>query len=97
MSVHDPLGGVAVKIVISIKPDADMRDERTVLVSVGVADEMPVLVKGSFGELGELIGRAWVNQGRAQSSTPVAPPSDSDDEGVVLATADAAYGDDDIW
>ena len=97
MSVHDPLGGVAVKIVISIKPDADVRDERTVLVSVGVAGEMPVMAKGSFGELGELIGRAWVNQGRAQSSTPVAPPSDSDDEGVVLATADAAYGDDDIW
>ncbi len=96
MSVHDPLGGVAVKIVVSVKPDADERDERTVLVSVGVAGEMPVMVKGSFGQLGELIGRAWANHGLAQSSTPVAPPPNSNDGGVVLSAADAAYGVDDI-
>ena len=59
LTVTDPLAEQEVTILITLPPSDQTRDERPVLVSVGVTEQLPVIKTGSFGELTALIHEAW--------------------------------------
>jgi hypothetical protein len=66
LEVPDPLADQEVTIVVRVQADSDQRDERTILVTVGLPNQAPVLVTGRFGELLGLIDQAWVRYGARQ-------------------------------
>ena len=59
LTIQDPLDGQAVTIIITLPASQHARDERQALVSVGVADQMPVIKTGPFGNIAGLIDEAW--------------------------------------
>jgi hypothetical protein len=67
LTVEDPLADQEVSIVITLAATTQPRDERPVLVSVGVAEQLPVIKTGVFGNMPALIHEAWTAFGvRAQ-------------------------------
>ena len=84
LAVADPLAGRETTIVITLAAADRPREARPALVSLGVADEAPVIRSGLFGDLPALINEAWIAFGvRAQAA---APPASGAVEAVV-ATA----------
>jgi len=84
LAVDDPLAGRETTIVITLAAGDRPREARPALVSLGVADEAPVIRSGLFGDLPALINEAWIAFGvRAQAA---APPATGTAEAVV-ATA----------
>jgi hypothetical protein len=84
LTVADPLAGRETTIVITLAAGDRPREARPALVSLGVADEAPVIRSGLFGDLPALINEAWIAFGvRAQAA---APPATGAAEAVV-ATA----------
>ena len=59
LTVQDPLNDKTVIINIQIKPDSKKRDQRTALVTVGVSGQVPIMLNGPFGQLNQLIDKAW--------------------------------------
>ncbi len=59
LTVEDPLDGQAVTIIITLPVSQHARDVRQALVSVGVANQMPIIKTGSFGNIAGLIDEAW--------------------------------------
>lgn len=59
LTVEDPLAGQEVTIVITLAAGEQPRDERPVLVSVGVTGQPPVTKSGTFGQTAMLINQAW--------------------------------------
>lgn len=59
LTIQDPLEGQAVTIIITLPADEQACDERPALVSVGVAEQMPVIRTGPFGNIATLIEEAW--------------------------------------
>ncbi|NHZ72835.1 MAG: hypothetical protein GWP17_07105 [Aquificales bacterium] len=59
LTVEDPLEGQAVTIIITLPVNQHARDARPALVSVRVADQMPVIKTGLFGNIAGLIDEAW--------------------------------------
>ena len=59
LTVDDPLAGQDVTIVITLPADDAPRDERPVLVSLGLAGQLPVMQSGLFGNAAALINEAW--------------------------------------
>ena len=73
LAVDDPLAGRETTIVITLAAGDRPREARPALVSLGVADEAPVIRSGLFGDLPALINEAWIAFGvRAQATTPSA-------------------------
>jgi hypothetical protein len=80
LEVPDPLADQAVTIVVRVQADNDQRAERTVLVTVGLPNQVPVLVTGRLTDLLDLIDQAWLRYG-ARSPVPTATTA------TVVATA----------
>ena len=59
LTVQDPLSDKTVIINVQIKPDSKKRDQRTALVTVGVSGQVPIMLNGPFGQLNQLIDKAW--------------------------------------
>jgi hypothetical protein len=80
LEVPDPLADQEVTIVVRVQADSDQRAERTVLATVGLPNQAPVLVTGRLADLPRLIDQAWIRYG-ARSPVPAAPTA------TVVATA----------
>ena len=92
LTVDDPLADREVTIIITLAADKQHRDERPAMVSVGVAEQLPVIKTGTFGDMPALIHEAWTAFGvRAQVAEAV-PESETVAEEQVVATA--TTGDD---
>jgi len=59
LTVDDPLADREVTIIVTLAADKRPRDERPVMVSVGVAEQSPVIHTGIFGDLPAIFHRAW--------------------------------------
>jgi hypothetical protein len=51
LTVTDPLAGQEVMIIITLPPSEQPRNERQALISVGVAEQLPVIKTGKFGDI----------------------------------------------
>ena len=73
LSVEDPLADQEATIVITLAASRRPCDERPLLISVGVAGQMPVIKSGTFGNMSALIHEAWTAFGvRAQAAEAAA-------------------------
>jgi hypothetical protein len=59
LTVNDPLAKQEVNIIITLAASPQPRDERPVMVSVGVPEQMPISKIGTFANLLTLIDEAW--------------------------------------
>ena len=59
LTINDPLDGQDVTIIITLPASEKPTDQRQALVSVGIANEMPVIKTGAFGTIADLINNAW--------------------------------------
>jgi len=59
LTIEDPLDEQAVTIIVTLPASEELKDERKVLVSIGVANQMPVIKTGAFGNLTALIDEGW--------------------------------------
>lgn len=67
LTVADPLAGQEVTIIITLVATECPHEERPTMVSVGVAEQLPVIKTGIFGDMPALINEAWTAFGvRAQ-------------------------------
>ena len=90
LTVDDPLTGQEVTIVVTLPAGDGPRDERPVLVSLGVAGQLPIVKTGTFADALDLINEAWTAFGvRAQvaGAAPAERETETADEELV-ATAD---------
>ena len=91
LSVEDPLADQEVSIVITLAASSRLRDERPSLVSVGVAEQLPVIKTGVFDNVAALINEAWTAFGvRAQAATATTESNPITEEQIV---ATASTGD----
>lgn len=69
LSIIDPLADQAVTIIITLAANDAPLDERPLLLSVGVAEQLPVVKTGAFASLVPMIEEAWTALGvRAQAA-----------------------------
>jgi hypothetical protein len=59
LTVVDPLADQEVTIIITLAASEQSRGQRPVLISVGVAEQLPVIKTGEFGDIPALIYEAW--------------------------------------
>lgn len=93
VSFSDPLAAQEVTIIITLAASDCAREERAALISVGVAEQIPVIRTGMFGDAPALIHEAWTAFGvRAQVTETAAAEEAAAAAAVVeeqlLATAD---------
>ncbi|MCP4415367.1 MAG: hypothetical protein GY805_02010, partial [Chloroflexi bacterium] len=89
LTVNDPLAEQEVNIIITLTASPQPRDERPVMVSIGVAEQMPISKIGTFGNLQTLIDEAWTAFGvqtQVAAATSVAKAETVAEE-QVIATA----------
>jgi hypothetical protein len=90
LTVTDPLADQEVTIIITLAATEQPRDQRAALISVGVAEQLPVLKTGEFGDIPALINEAWnAFSIRAQvSETAQAVETVAEEQLVVTANLD---------
>jgi hypothetical protein len=88
LTVNDPLAGQEVTIIITLAAGEQPREERPVLVSVGLAEQMPVLRTGTFGDVPALINEAWTAFGVRAQTAEVAEKAEAVSKETVVATAE---------
>ena len=59
LTVVDPLADQEVTIIITLAANEQPRDQRPALISVGVAEQLPVIKTGEFGDITALVHEAW--------------------------------------
>jgi hypothetical protein len=86
LTITDPLAEAEVTIVVTLPAPAEptARDERPVLVTVGVAGRPPVGQNGRFADLPHLIGSAWTAFS-ARMELQAAQTEDGAEEAVIAA------------
>jgi len=87
LTVDDPLADQEVSIVITLAASSQPRDERPALVSVGVAEQLPVIKTGVFGNTAPLINEAWTAFGVRTQVAEKASDVETVAEEEVVATA----------
>ena len=90
LTVDDPLAGQEVTIVVTLPAGDEPRDERPILVSLGVAGQPPIIKIGTFADAPSLINEAWAAFGvRAQlaGAVPTEPETETADEELVATAA----------
>ena len=87
LTVDDPLADKEVSIVITLAASSQPRDERPALMSVGVAEQLPVIKTGTFGDVPALINEAWTAFGVRAQLAEVASEGETVTEEQVVATA----------
>jgi hypothetical protein len=55
LTVDDPLSGQEVTIVVTLPAGDEPRDERPILVSLGVSGQPPIIKTGAFADAPDLI------------------------------------------
>ena len=88
LTVNDPLAGQEVTIIITLTAGEQPREERPVLVSVGLAEQMPVIRTGTFGTVPALINEAWTAFGVRAQTAEIAGEVEPVTEEKVVATAE---------
>ncbi len=89
LTVNDPLAEKEVGIIITLSASLQPRDERPAMVSVGVAEQMPISKIGIFGNLQTVINEAWTAFGvqtQVAAATSIAEAETVAEE-QVIATA----------
>ncbi len=92
LTVNDPLADQEVTVVITLAVSDQPRDERPALISVGVAEQMPVIKTGTFGNALALIHEAWTAFGvRAQvdAAAPEEETAPTSSRGQAASTHDS--------
>lgn len=87
LTVADPLADKEVTIIITLAVGEHPRDERPAMVSVGVAEQFPVIQTGTFGDVPALIHAAWTAFGVRAQMAEVAQESETVVAEQVVATA----------
>ena len=83
LTVDDPLAGQEVTVVVTLPAGDGPRDERPILVSLGIAGQPPIIKTGTFGDAPALINEAWTAFGvRAQvaGAAPAEPETETANE-----------------
>jgi len=88
LTVNDPLAGQEVTIIITLTASEQLREERPVLVSIGLAEQLPVSRTGTFGDVPALINEAWTAFGVRAQTAEIAQEVESVSEEKVVATAE---------
>ncbi|HRQ42149.1 MAG TPA: hypothetical protein PLD25_29875 [Chloroflexota bacterium] len=92
LTVADPLADQEVTIIVTLAAGDQLREERPAMVSVGIAEQLPVIKTGIFGELSTLIDEAWTAFGVRAQVAEAATESETVAEEQVIATV--STGDD---
>ncbi len=90
LTVNDPLAEQEVSIIITLSASPQPRDERPAMVSVGVAEQMPISKIGTFGNLQTLIDEAWTAFGvqtQVAAATSVAKAETVAEEQVIATVS----------
>ena len=90
LTVDDPLAGQEVTIVVTMPAGDELRDERPVLVSLGITGQLPIIKTGTFADAPTLISEAWTAFGvRAQvaGAAPADPDTETASEELVATAA----------
>ncbi len=90
LTVDDPLTGQEVTIVVTLPAGDGPRDDRPVLVSLGISGQLPIIKTGTFADAPALIHEAWTAFGvRAQvaGAAPAEPETETADEELVATAA----------
>lgn len=86
LTVNDPLAGQEVTIIITLAATEQPRDQRPALISVGVAEQSPVIKMGSFADLPALINEAWIAFGVQAQMSEAAQAVETAAEEQLVAT-----------
>jgi hypothetical protein len=92
LTVADPLADQEVTVIITLAAGEPHRDDRSAMVSVGVAEQLPVIKTGTFGDVPALINEAWTAFGVRAQVAKAAADGETVAEEQVVATANT--GDD---
>ena len=87
LTVTDPLTDQTVTILITLPPGEGPREERPALVSLGVAEQAPVVKTGTFADLPALIQEAWTAYGVRLHLAGTDPDSETVAEEQVVDSA----------
>jgi len=93
LTVSDPLAEQDVTIIMTLAASDNPLAERPLLLSVGVAEQLPVVKTGSFANLMSLIEEAWTAFGVRAQVVGAAVEEETIAEGQtaapdIVATAD---------
>jgi hypothetical protein len=88
LTVNDPLANQEVTIIITLAAGEQPREERPVLVSVGLAEQMPIIKTGVFSDVPALINEAWTAFGVRAQTAEIAQEAEPVTEEKVVATAE---------
>lgn len=87
LTVADPLADQEVTVIITLAASECPREERPAMVSVGVAEQLPVIKTGMFGDVPALINEAWTAFGVRAQVAEAAAEGETVAEEQVVATA----------
>lgn len=89
IAIRDALAKKKVVVTAHIEPgeSGTTRDQRSVIVTVGIADERLVIKTGKFGQLLELIDAAWSEYGEIVSAAETAVSTPAEEEPTDIGSA----------
>jgi hypothetical protein len=90
LTVDDPLAGQEVTIVVTLPAGDELRDERPILVSLGVTGQPPIIKTGTFADAPSLINEAWTAFGirtQVAGAAQTEPETETTDEELVATAA----------
>jgi len=94
LSLQDPLEGHEVIISLRVKANTGAeRQTRAVLVSVGVAGEIPLIGETEYDQIGETINRLWITAAKRLNLSQPSAEDTPDSSGDLSDSSDVA-GDD---
>ncbi len=100
LTLTDPLAEHAITVVLHLAPGESL-NQRPLLVSLGVPDQIPVQAQGTFPDLEQLIRTTWSSFGIRMKTSAAATPAlhpetdDAFEDGEEDETCDAAAETDD--
>jgi len=87
IAIIDSLTNQEVTIIVTLPPDEGPREERPALVSLGVAEQAPVVKTGTLADLPALIQDAWTAYGVRVQLASTKPEADTAAEEQVVDSA----------
>lgn len=101
LTIVDSLANKPVLIAIQVIPHDGPRDERPILMTVGVPEEQALILTGNLGQLKELLDEGWASYAQAVLSQQEAESDVGEPIGTVATESDdddmpSLYSDDDF-
>ncbi len=87
LTVTDPLADKEVTIIITMAESEQSHDKRPALVSVGMAEQLPVIKTGLFADIPALINEAWIAFGVQAQMREAAQAVETVAQEQLVATA----------